>query len=90
MSIGSLKLSFFQRRRNLTGHNFFVVSNFWSSYYYDSFDEAHEYAINIRADILANSKKNEDENSWYSYYDKGYAIYGWDKNKWYMIEKWIY
>lgn len=84
--MSDLKLSFFQRRRNLTGHNFLVLSNFWSDNYFDSFDEADNYALRIRHDLL-NYVKN-DPNAYCR--GQGYTIYGWDKKKWHMIAKWVY
>lgn len=74
--MSNLRIGFFNKRRNVTGHNVVVLSTqaHYPNKYFDSFDEATEYANLIQKACCL---------------QEGFSVYRWVDGKWIFVMKWI-
>ena len=72
----NLRIGFFNKRINVTGHNVVVLSTqeYHPNKYFDSFDEAMKYANLIQLECCP---------------QEGFSVYRWVDSKWIFVMKWI-
>lgn len=74
--MSNLRIGFFAKRRNETGHSVVVLSTqeYRPNKYFDSLDDAMKYANSIQLACCLG---------------EGFSIYKWVNNKWVFIMKWV-